>query len=204
MGPTDLLHAASQSFLGSASLFILGTSALVFLFADREDRKLRRTIVAIFLGGVVSFAAATLDARPLPLQTGDILTIDQSNDYHWGAPGKLFDSAATSHMMRNLTAANMWTASGSSPYSVGWIVRLPQAGRYELRVRYAAKMSRPTEIQLDDKTLFTGLAHATGSSKEPAWFTEGIIELHAGDNHLGFFRADMPPNIDSIQLRKIG
>jgi hypothetical protein len=207
MGPSelsDLLRAGSQSWLGSAGLMVLGASALVFLFADRDDKKLRRTVIAVCLGGVASVVAATLDARPLPMQTGNVLTIDQSNDYHWGAPGRLFDSPATTHMIRNRERGNMWANAGSSPYGVGWVVRLPKAGRYELRVRYASKTSRPTEIQLDSKTVFTGLAHTTESSTRPAWFAEGTLELHAGDNHLRFFRADPPPNIDAIQLRRTG
>jgi hypothetical protein len=206
MGPTDLsdlLRAGSQSWLGSASLMLLGASALVFLFADRDDRKLRRAIAAICLAGALSFVAATLDARPLPVQSWSVLTIDRSNDYHWGSPGNLFDSDATRHMMRNPAAANMWSNAGSSPYGVGWVVRLPEPGRYELRVRYAATVSRPTEVQLDGATRFIALARTTGSSTKPAWFTEGTIELHAGNNHLRLFRMAPPPNIDAIQLRKL-
>jgi hypothetical protein len=98
----------------------------------------------------------------------------------------------------------MWSPASNAPYNLGWSVDTPRAGRYEIRVRYAAEQSRPMEIFVNDRKVFTGLAHTTANRAnrlKPEWFREGTVELRAGHNSLCFHNSDRPaPNIDAVQL----
>lgn len=196
----DLLRTASQSALGLLGLLVAGLAILAF-FSRRDERK---TALVAFLLGAASFSAAAIRALPLDdgvTQTGGsvVIDIDRTNDYHHGIPGNLFVDAR--HMIRDSGRGGMWSSAGGvHPYYVIWRIQPPHAGRYELRVRYAAEESRPMEVRLDDRTLFTGLARTTRSWLEPEWFLEGTVELHEGANSLSFFSLKRPPNIDAVRL----
>jgi hypothetical protein len=132
-----------------------------------------------------------------------VITIDRTNDYSAGLPGGVLDSGRTNHMIRNSVAGGLWAPAGSAPYNLGWSVQASQAGRYELRVRYAAVQSRPMEIFLNDRKILTALARTTAGPLQPEWFREGTLELRAGFNSLCFHSLEKPPNIDAVQLSKI-
>ncbi len=204
MDVSDLFRAASVSPLGLVGLVIAGLSILAVFIAKRDEKK---AVLVTFLVGAASFGTAMLGALPLDdgvTQAGEsiVINIDRTNDYHGGAPGNLFVDAR--HMIRNSMQGGMWiSAGGAEPYFIVWRVKTPQAGRYELRVRYAAEKSRPMEVRLDERTVFMGLARTTRSWLEPEWYSEGTIELHEGANLLSFFSLKPPPNIDAVRLTKL-
>lgn len=129
-----------------------------------------------------------------------IIEIDRTDDAPTG--GTLFDGFKTAYMSRKPEAGGMWTADGGGPYHVGWLVNVKRAGRYELMVKYASAESRPTEVRLGDQTVRTALSGTTGGWTNARWFSEGIVELREGLNHLWFHREAPPPNIDAIVLIK--
>lgn len=175
--PSDRSRSALRSPLGLLGLAVVAVSLLSFLF---------------FRTG-----SAT---EPEP----GVILIDRTSDYPGGSPGGVFDTNRTNHMIRNPAQGYMWIpAGGAPPYRVGWFVRPPRAGRYELHVRYASDKSRPGEVRHDDKTVFTALAQTTGDRMKPAWFKEGTIELHEGGNRLGFHSEKPLPNIDAVRLVRL-
>lgn len=177
MDDSDRSRSALRSPLGFLGLAVVVVSLLSFLFFGT--------------------GSAT---KPEP----GVILIDRTSDYPGGSPGGVFDTNRTNHMIRSPARGYMWIPAGSPPYRVSWFIQPPQAGRYELQVRYAAEKSSPGEVRHDDKTLFLALAKTTGNRLKPAWFTEGTIELHEGANRLGFYSEKPLPNIDAVRLVRLG
>jgi len=178
--------------------------------AGEGNKVARLAILIVLLIGVASFAVSRVMPEgwrgdgAMPGKGPVVITIDRTNDYVEGLPGGVFDSGRTRHMIRNSMRGGMWTAASVAPYDLGWRVDAPRAGRYELRVRYATVQSRPMEIFVNDRKLFTGLAHTTARWLKPEWFREGTVELRAGRNSLGFHSMEPAPNIDAVQLVELG
>lgn len=207
----SLVRTASRSPLGLVGLIVIAATVLALFLGKRADKSSRTALFAVLLLGMASWAGAIVGVIPSPpavdgLRMADgsiVITIDRENDHHAGLPAKLFDGSRTNHMIRNPARGGLWSPAGSPPYNISWVVRPLRPGRYELSVRYASEVSRPTEVGLDDQTLFTGLAHATGSALQPKWFAEGTVELHKGANHLWFHGMEPPPNIDALRLTSV-
>lgn len=206
-----LVRTASKSPLGLVALIVIAATVLALFLGKRADQSSRTALLAVLLLGMASWAGALVRVIPSPpsvdgIRMADgsiVITIDRKNDHHAGLPGLLFDGSRTNHMIRNPARGGLWSPAGSPPYNVGWVVRPLRAGRYELEVRYASEVSRPTEVGLDDQTLFTGLARTTGNALNPQWFAEGTVELHEGANHLWLHAMEPPPNIDALRLTSV-
>ena len=169
---------------------------------DPDGRK--GAVAALLLGAGAMVLGAWRSLPPPPLDapsSGPVeITIDRGDDYRGGLPGGVFLQQHTRHMMRNPARGYMWSPNGSTIWEVGWIVRAPRAGRYELWVRYAADSSRPGEIWVNDRMAGVGLARTTAQPVRPEWFREGSVELHVGANQLWFSSPRPLPHIDSLRL----
>jgi mono/diheme cytochrome c family protein len=82
-------------------------------------------------------------------------------------------------------------------------ITVPQAGTYDLELRYAAKDSRPVRIEVNGKLVFAKAAkEKTGGWMTPnqAWHAEGKVTLQAGKNTLAIQAHGLLPHIDKLAL----
>ena len=199
MTTTDLLLVALGSLAVIASILWLRRSSP----DDPDGRKGVVVALAIGLAAIGGGAWRSLPEPPPPSPPAEgpvVITIDRDDDFRNGLAGGVYLAQHTAHMMRNPMRGFLWTPNGSTVWEVGWIVRAPRAGRYELSVRYATDRSKPGEIWVNDRMVATGLAHTTGQPFQPKWFREGTVELREGPNQLWFHSLRPLPNIDSLRL----
>ena len=171
---------------------------------DPDGRKAAVVALGLGLAAIGGGAWRALPAPPPPPppppDESVVITIDRDDDYEGGLPGGVYLMQHTQHMMRNPAHGFLWAPNGSTVWEVGWIVRAPRAGRYELWVRYATDVSRPGEIWVNDALVTTGLRRTTPQRLEPEWFREATVQLGAGANQLWFHSLRPLPFIDSIRL----
>ena len=170
---------------------------------DPDGRKGVAFALALGLAAICGGAWRSLPEPPPPPPPAHgpvVIDIGRDDDFRGGLAGGVYLAQHTKHMMRNPMRGFLWTPNGSTWWEVGWIVRAPRAGRYELRVRYATDRRRPGEIWVNDRLVRTGLARTTAQRFEPEWFREGTVELLQGPNQLWFHSLGPLPNIDSLRL----
>jgi hypothetical protein len=83
---------------------------------------------------------------------------------------------------------------------------IKKKGAFYLRLRYAAKNARPGKLVVDGKTTFApAIVHATGGwfPQHQKWFTEGHVELTAGEHQLRIESKPMMSHIDRVQLMPV-
>lgn len=102
-------------------------------------------------------------------------------------------------------------ADDAKPVFAEYELAIPQAGKYRLDLRYAAKVQRPLKVVVNGQAVLVGIARSTTRDWKPqfqAWFPAGEIELPAGMNTIRF-EADPPakqkrlgqfPAIDKLAL----
>ncbi len=76
-------------------------------------------------------------------------------------------------------------ADDAKPVFAEYDVTIPQAGKYRIDLRYAAKVQRPLRLILNGLPTLTGIARSTTKDWKPqaqAWFPAGEIDLPAGAN----------------------
>ena len=81
-----------------------------------------------------------------------------------------------------------------------------EEGYHLLRIRHAAKDSRPVRLFLNDRLLGQACGQATGgwTPADQRWFSQGIIYLPAGKNRLRLERSDGPlPHLDKLSLQPV-
>ena len=170
---------------------------------DPDGRKGVAVALALGLAAIGGGAWRSLPEPPPPAPPANgpvVITIDRHDDYPRGMPGGVYLAQHTMHMMRNPARGFLWAPNGSTVWEVGWIVRAPRAGSYQLWVSYATDVSRPGEIWVNDTLVATGLRRTTAEKVRPEWFREGTVELRQGPNQLWFHSLRPLPNIDSLRL----
>ena len=193
------------------SLIVLGTlavaaSALWLRRSSPDDPDGRKGVAFALVLGLAAIGGGAWRSWPEPSPPAPpadgpvVIDIGRDDDYRSGLAGGVYLAQHTQHMMRNPMRGFLWTPNGSTVWEVGWIVRAPRAGRYELFVRYATDRSRPGEIWVNDRMVRSGLARSTARPFEPEWFGEGTVELRQGPNQLWFHSLRPLPNIDSLRL----
>jgi hypothetical protein len=205
------LRSAARDFRGLLGLVTIAVVVLALLWVDRKDRNKIVALRVVLIAGLLAVGMALWSVLPISQASASVdrekgwfvIAIDRSNDYPYGVPGGTFDGANTNHMMRLPKAAGMWSVAGNGPYNVGWVVRPPRPGRYALSVKYATEGRYAAEVRLEGQPLFPALAQISGDELKPKWFEEGIVELHAGANHLSFHSDSALPNIDALRLTQI-
>lgn len=85
-------------------------------------------------------------------------------------------------------------ADDAKPVFAEYDLMIPQAGKYRLELRYAAKTQRPLKVMVNGQPALTGVARSTTKDWKPqaqGWFPAGYVELAAGVNVLRI-EADPP------------
>ncbi len=89
-----------------------------------------------------------------------------------------------------------------APVSAEWEITVPDAGRYQVELRYAAQESRPVSLIINDKIVRKNAAPGVTGSWMPdtqRWEAQGIYLFAAGVNKLKIERNDGPiPHISRI------
>jgi TPR repeat protein len=78
-----------------------------------------------------------------------------------------------------------------------------KSGYYTLHVEYAAKLSRPVQIRVNNEILsHDSLNQTTGgwTNHNQKWFRQGIVDLQKGKNTLGIYRKGPIPHIRKIKF----
>ena len=91
--------------------------------------------------------------------------------------------------------------TGNAPTDAEWDITVPNAGTYQLEVRYAAEESRPVKILLNDSLVRNDAAGtATGGwfPDNQKWEPQAIVTLKAGKNVLRIERNGAIPHIDKL------
>jgi cytochrome c553 len=89
------------------------------------------------------------------------------------------------------------------PDHIEYDIEVPEAGEYQLELRYAALESRPTELHLNGNLEeMAAAAEATGNWRPEGqrWFTQGRYPFRAGKNVLAFHRDGPVPLFDKILI----
>ena len=193
------------------TLIVLGAvavaaSALWLRRSSADDPDGRKGVAVALVLGLAAIGGGAWRSLPEPPPPGApasgpvVIDIGRDDDYRHGLPGGVFLAQHTRHMSRNPMHGFMWSPNGSTVWEVGWIVRAPRAGRYELFVRYATDKRRPGEIWVNDRLVRKGLSRTTAQPLRPEWFREGPVELRQGPNQLWFHSLWPLPSIDSLRL----
>src|SRR5262249_28070959 len=80
---------------------------------------------------------------------------------------------------------------------------VPNAGEYDLELRYAALESRPVRVSVEGKTVLPNAAKGTTGGWNPehqAWRPEGRIALREGMNTLTIEAVGLLPHIDKLAV----
>ena len=92
--------------------------------------------------------------------------------------------------------------SGSADYEF----ELPEAGEYQLELRYASKGGRTMSIHINDKFITADGVKVASRGMGPEhqhWHVEGVFEFQAGTNVLSLARVRPWPSIDKILIAKM-
>ncbi len=92
---------------------------------------------------------------------------------------------------------------GQQPNFAEYDLEIPQAGTYQLELRYAAADARPCRLLANAKSLkIDAAAKVTGGwhPKDQRWHTEGVFELPAGKVVLRLEQPKFFPHIDKLLL----
>ena len=90
---------------------------------------------------------------------------------------------------------------GELPNFTEYDIEIPQAGSYQIDLRYAAAAARPTIVMIDGKPVKTDAAgQVTGSwtPESQKWFVEAVIEITAGKHVVRLENSGPFPHIDKI------
>jgi hypothetical protein len=93
--------------------------------------------------------------------------------------------------------------AGQYPNQTEYEVDAPEAGPYQLDLRYASGDSRPIHIQINGVGVSSNAAGQVTGGFYPdhqKWFAEGVFALRAGKNTIRFERASYFPHIDKFLL----
>lgn len=95
--------------------------------------------------------------------------------------------------------------SDSQSSVVEYDLEVGEAGRYELRIRYAAGAARPVEVYLDGGLVEEWPAAATGGwfASSLGWSAPLTLELPTGRRVLRLEREGAFPHIERLQLRRV-
>jgi cytochrome c553 len=97
-------------------------------------------------------------------------------------------------------------SNGNGGWHAEYDLSVPEAGWYQLEVRYAAAASRPTELSINGKLVRSdALREVTGSWNPDTqkWHVEGVFELQSGMNLVRLSRFEPLPHIDKILIAKV-
>jgi len=92
---------------------------------------------------------------------------------------------------------------GQLPNIAEYDIQLPNAGAFQVEIRYAAADARPLQLRLNDRTVKDGAAGQVTGSWYPdtqRWFVEGVFSFKKGKNTLRLERAQPFPHIDKLAL----
>lgn len=79
-----------------------------------------------------------------------------------------------------------------------------EPGNYELWIHHAAKVSRPTQIWLNEKLIVSGgIADTTGEWGNPKPFFQELLILDRGENKLRLYRDSEFPHVRRIEFRPV-
>ena len=90
---------------------------------------------------------------------------------------------------------------GELPNFTEYDIEIPQAGSYQIDLRYAAAAARPTIVMIDGKPVKTDAAgQVTGSwtPESQKWFVEAVVEITAGKHVVRLENSGPFPHIDKI------
>ncbi|MDB5384668.1 MAG: hypothetical protein JWM11_314, partial [Planctomycetaceae bacterium] len=92
---------------------------------------------------------------------------------------------------------------GAAPNFVEHEFQIPQAGHYQIELRYAAAGARPCQLRINGQLLKSDAAGKTTGSWTPesqTWFVEGVFPIAAGPAILRLEQPTFFPHIDKILL----
>ena len=95
---------------------------------------------------------------------------------------------------------------GELPNFVEYDIELPQAGWYQLEIRYAAETARPSKLLVDGQLVRTDLAGGVTGSWQPdtqTWSVAAVLPLSAGKHVLRFEHPQFFPHIDKLLLVRL-
>ena len=93
--------------------------------------------------------------------------------------------------------------AGQYPNQTEYEIDVPEAGPYQLDLRYASGDPRPITLQINGAVVSSNAAgKVTGGffPNNQQWFAEGVFALKAGKNVIRFERASYFPHIDKFLL----
>jgi len=93
--------------------------------------------------------------------------------------------------------------AGQYPNETEYEIEAPEAGPYQLDLRYAAGDPRPITLLINGVVVASRAAgQVTGGffPDKQRWFAEGVFVLRAGKNRIRFERASYFPHIDKLLL----
>jgi hypothetical protein len=93
--------------------------------------------------------------------------------------------------------------AGQYPNEAEYEVAVPEAGPYQLDLRYASGDPRPIRILINGVQMASNAAGQVTGGFYPdrqQWFAEGVFSLRAGKNTIKFERASYFPHIDKFLL----
>jgi len=96
---------------------------------------------------------------------------------------------------------------GAQQNFVEYDIQLPQAGMYQVELRYAATNSRPGQLVLNSEVLKKdAIAEATGGwlPENQQWIVEGVFEFRAGGNTLRLQSEPLMSHIDKVLIVPAG
>ena len=92
---------------------------------------------------------------------------------------------------------------GETPNFAEYDITVPEAGHYQLEVRYAAAHARPTKLIINGELVKADLAAGVTGGWLPenqAWKIEGFFELKSGDNVVRIEQPQFFPHIDKLLI----
>ncbi|WP_417388697.1 DUF1553 domain-containing protein [Gimesia sp.] len=95
--------------------------------------------------------------------------------------------------------------AGQLPNIAEYEVEIPEAGRYQLEIRYAAAAARPVQLLINgDLVNDSAAGEVTGSwfPKSQQWKVEGIYQFKAGRNRVRLESQNVFPHIDKLLIAK--
>ena len=95
--------------------------------------------------------------------------------------------------------------TGNGSTFAEWDVELPEAGLYQLELRYTAMQSRPVRLKLNDKTINENAASGVTGSWNPdgqKWEAQGVFEWQQGKNILRLESKGDIPHLDKWLIVK--
>jgi len=93
--------------------------------------------------------------------------------------------------------------AGQYPNETEYEVNVPEAGPYQLDLRYASGDPRPITLQINGAVVSSQAAsQVTGGffPEKQRWFAEGVFALRGGKNRIRFERASYFPHLDKFLL----